>query len=188
MPAGSTITYVVTGTVISTATGTISNTASVTPPFGSSQMATDTDNLSTLSITKSDDAGGSSPNTVGSVVTGQTLTYTFVVSNTGPGDVIGATITNPMPPSNFTLTSWTAASTGSQHGHRLCGERHDPDRSNGGQLAGQQRDHVHDHRYGQFDGRGRIDALEYGHGHLWQHDRYRHRHRQLAQSDADQDR
>ena len=113
LPAGSTVTYVVTGTVSSTATGTLSNTATVTPPGSSTETATDTDNLPTLSITKIDNAGGSSiTDTTGNVTPGQSLTYTVVVSNAGPGNVTGATITDPIP-SNLTGDTWTAASTGS---------------------------------------------------------------------------
>jgi uncharacterized repeat protein (TIGR01451 family) len=113
LPAGSAITYTITGTVNSAATGTLSNTATVTPPTGSAKTATDNDNLTNLSITKVDNAGGSSitPST-GNVLQGQSLTYTVVVSNSGPGNVTGATITDPIPP-GLTGDAWTAASTGS---------------------------------------------------------------------------
>ena len=91
----------------------LSNTATVTPPIGTPKAATDTDNLSDLSITKVDNAGGSSitPST-GNVVPSQSLTYTVVVSNTGPGSVTGATIADPIP-SDITGDTWTATSTGS---------------------------------------------------------------------------
>ena len=86
LPAGSTITYTVTGMVSGTATGTLINPASIadTPPNGTptSTTATDTDNV--MTITKIDSAGGSSvTGAVGTVVQGQALTYTIVVSNTG---------------------------------------------------------------------------------------------------------
>ncbi len=85
-----------TGTVSSTATGTMSNTATVTPPLGTAKTATDTDNLPDLSITKVDNAGGSSITpSVGNVTPGQTVVYTVVVTNSGPGNVTGATITDP---------------------------------------------------------------------------------------------
>ncbi len=111
LPADSQITYTITGTVISTATGSFSNTATVAPPNGTPQTATDTDNVVDLSITKSDNAGGSSPSTVGNVTPGQTLVYTVVVNNTGPGSLTGATITDPIP-ADITGDTWTAASTG----------------------------------------------------------------------------
>ncbi len=111
MPAGSTITYTITGTVLSTATGTFSNTATVTPSGGLTIPATDTDNLPNLSITKSDNAGGSSPSTVGNVTPGQTLIYTITVSNTGPGSVSGASVTDPLP-SSLTNASYTTTLNG----------------------------------------------------------------------------
>ncbi len=121
LPAGSTITYVVTGTVSSTATGVLSNSATVTPSGGTGTTATDTDNLADLSITKVDNAGGSSitPST-GNVTPGQSLTYTIVVSNAGPGNVTEATITDPLP-SSFSGASWTATATGGASGFASSG-------------------------------------------------------------------
>ncbi len=114
LPAGSTVTYVITGTVNPTATGTLSNTASVTPSGGTAKTATDNDNLANLSITKVDNAGGSS------ITPGQTLVYTVVVSNTGTGNVTGATIADPLP-GNFTGDSWTASETGGANGFSATG-------------------------------------------------------------------
>ncbi len=121
LPASSTITYVITGTVSPTATGTLSNTASVTPPGAGPLTATDTDNLANLSISKVDNAGGSSitPST-GHVIPGQTLVYTVVVSNTGTGNVTGAAVTDPLP-GNFTGDSWTASETGGANGFSPTG-------------------------------------------------------------------
>src|SRR6201999_3318387 len=94
MPVGSTITYVVHATVVSTATGTLTNVATITDPQGvidptpGNNTATDIDNLSPqadLKITKVDNVGGSSiTGTHGSIVPGSALTYTIVVSNVGP--------------------------------------------------------------------------------------------------------
>ena len=92
MPAGSTVTYMVTVNVSPTATGTISNTAIIASAVDSNpanNSATDTDVLTPqadLSITKIDDHGGSSitPST-GTVIPGQNpLIYTIVVTNNGP--------------------------------------------------------------------------------------------------------
>src|SRR6202044_3531492 len=49
--------------------------------------------------------------TTGNVSPGQSMTYTIVVSNTGPGFINGVLVTDPFP-SNFNVTGWTAASTG----------------------------------------------------------------------------
>ncbi len=120
MPAGSTITYTITGTVAAT-TGSISNVASVTPPGGTKKTATDTDNLPDLSITKVDNAGGSSitPST-GSITNGEMLTYTIVVSNSGPGNQTGAIITDPLP-SFISGASWTAVGAGGASGFATSG-------------------------------------------------------------------
>ena len=94
LPVGSTITYTVVATISGSATGTLSNTATVTPPGSvtdptpANNSATDTDTLAAqadLAITKTDG--------VVTVVPGTTTTYTIVVTNTGPSDVTGATVT-----------------------------------------------------------------------------------------------
>jgi uncharacterized repeat protein (TIGR01451 family) len=111
LPPGGTVTFSATGTIDPAATGTLSNTASVDAPAGvtdpdtTNNSATDTDALTPrvdLSITKSDG--------VTSVVPGNSLTYTIVVSNAGPSDVTGATVTDSFPAS-LTGVSWTATAT-----------------------------------------------------------------------------
>ena len=129
LPAGSTITYTVTGTVSGTATGTLINPASIsdTPPNGTptSTTATDTDNV--MTITKKDSAGGNSTTgAVGTVVQGQTLTYTIVVSNTGTqaGTITGAMVNDPFP-TFFTATNFATSETGGANHHRQSlGDRH----------------------------------------------------------------
>jgi uncharacterized repeat protein (TIGR01451 family) len=121
LPAGSTITYVVTGTVSAAATGTLSNTATVTPNGGTAKTATDNDNLANLSITKVDNVGGSSiTGAIGDLTPPGTVTYTVVVSNTGTGNVTEATIADPMP-SQISSDSWTAAGTGGASGFATSG-------------------------------------------------------------------
>ena len=161
LPAGSSITYVVTGAVSSTVTGTLSNTASVTPPGSSSETATDTDNLPSLAITKVDNAGGSSITaSTGNVAPGQSLTYTVVVSNAGPANVTGATISDPIP-ADLTGDTWTAASTGSVAATGFATSGTGNINQTRSQSPGKQRDHLYDHRDGQFDGHGHL--LEHGH-------------------------
>ncbi len=61
LPAGSTITYTVTGTVSPTATGTLLNTVNVTPANGAPVFANDDDQMVDLSVTRmAQCAGGSS--------------------------------------------------------------------------------------------------------------------------------
>jgi len=102
MPVGSTITYTVIGTINSAATGILSNTATVTAPFGTidptpeNNTATDDDDpnpIVDLSITKTDGITTYRRN--------QPLTYTIVVTNSGPSDVQDATVTDNFPAAFF---------------------------------------------------------------------------------------
>ena len=110
-PAG-TATYTLQATLSAAATGTVANTATVALPTGASDptpgnnTATDTDTISPeadLSITKSDGVTAAIP--------GSTTTYTVVASNSGPSDVLGATVSDPIP-TGITAFSWTCAPTG----------------------------------------------------------------------------
>src|SRR5207237_356414 len=85
----------VTAPVLSTATGTASNTASATVPSGffdptaANNSATVTTTINPqvdLAVTKT-----GSPNPVNA---GQNLTYTITVTNNGPNNVTGATVTD----------------------------------------------------------------------------------------------
>ena len=112
-PSTRTITYT-TGTLISgattafqisaqidpSATGTLSNTATVTPPSGvvdpdpSNDTSTDTDKLKPtgdLSIVKTDGTANAIPGTL--------ITYTITVTNAGPSTATGATIVDSLPAS-----------------------------------------------------------------------------------------
>ena len=109
--SGGTATFTVSGTVPSGTTGQFVNSATVTPPSGtndpllSNNTATDqnpANPTADLSITKT-----SSPNPY---VPGQPLTYTIVVTNNGPSDVLGATVTDPLPAAlNGVGFTWTCS-------------------------------------------------------------------------------
>jgi uncharacterized repeat protein (TIGR01451 family) len=108
---GQSVTITLTGTIDPTATGTLTNTATVSPPSGmtdpnpANNSATDTDTLTPqgdLSITKTD--------SVTSAVPGTTDSYTMVVSNTGPSDVTGASVSDPVP-AGVTSTTWTTTAS-----------------------------------------------------------------------------
>ena len=114
IPAGGSITYTVHANISSAATGTLSNTATVssaceTPP-PRDNTAIDTDTLTPqadLSITKTDGVSSATP--------GSPMTYTIVVGNAGPSNVVGATVSDGFP-APFTGDSWTAVATGGATG------------------------------------------------------------------------
>ncbi|MDH5233795.1 MAG: hypothetical protein OEW77_02475 [Gemmatimonadota bacterium] len=93
---GGTLTFLATGTVASGATGTISNTATAAAPLGlndpaGNNSATDADPLvpsADVSVSKSGPA---------TVTPGTTVTYTVVVTNTGPSDAVSVSVADPTP-------------------------------------------------------------------------------------------
>jgi uncharacterized repeat protein (TIGR01451 family) len=109
LPNGSSVIYVVTASILPSATGTISNTANVIPPVGiidngpGENMDTDDTTLTPiadLTITKSD-----SPDPV---TAGTDLTYTMTVSNVGPSNARTLGFEDIIP-ANTTLVSFTPA-------------------------------------------------------------------------------
>ena len=117
LPRGSTITYTITANISLSATGNLVNTATVSPPSGvadsdpTNNTATDTDTpalQSDLSITQTDATATYTP--------GTGLTYTIVVHNGGPSNVVGAIVTDTFDPALGTPT-WSATGTsGTQFG------------------------------------------------------------------------
>jgi uncharacterized repeat protein (TIGR01451 family) len=111
LPAGGSVTYTSSCTISSLATGTLSNTATVTAPAGvadpnkGNNSATDTDTLSPsadLAITKTDGVTTATP--------GGSVTYTITASNAGPSNATGATVADTFPAS---LTcNWTCGGAG----------------------------------------------------------------------------
>ncbi len=104
LPAGGSVTYTASCAIAASATGTLSNTAtvssSVTDPTPGNNSATDTDTLTPqadLSITKTDG--------VTSVVAGGSVSYTIVASNAGPSNAPGTSVVDTFPAS-LTCT-WT---------------------------------------------------------------------------------
>src|SRR5205807_684508 len=121
MPPGSSITYKATGKLSAAATGTLSDTASVTAPSGISDpnsannSATDTDNIiikADLKVTVTDGKT--------SAVAGSKNTYTIVVTNAGPSKVSGAVIRDTFP-STFTGVTYTATTSGGASGFTASG-------------------------------------------------------------------
>src|SRR5207245_2677907 len=122
MPGGSVIIYTATGTIDPSApSGTLSDTATVSVPSGvtdpdlTNNSATDSDALvlsANLKVTVTD---GKS-----SVVSGQSDTYTIVVTNNGLGRVSGAVVGDSFP-AVFTGVRFTATQTGGASGFTANG-------------------------------------------------------------------
>src|SRR5439155_854134 len=122
MPSGSVITYTATGTIDPSApSGTLSDTATVSVPSGvtdpdlTNNSATDSDPLvltANLKVTVTD---GKS-----SVVSGQSDTYTIVVTNNGSGRVSGSVVNDSFP-AVFTGVTFTATQTGGASGFTANG-------------------------------------------------------------------
>ena len=119
LPAGSSVTYTAVCDIDPAATGTLSNTAtvsgSVTDPNGSNNTATDNDTAlspeADLSVTKDDG--------VTSAVPGESVTYTIVAANAGPSDDPSVSLTDPFP---AVLTcSYTSAASGGATGNTALG-------------------------------------------------------------------
>jgi uncharacterized repeat protein (TIGR01451 family) len=110
LPVGASVTYTATCAVSSSATGTLSNTATVSggavgDSNAANNSATDTDTLTpqaNLGITKTDG--------VTTATAGGSVTYTITASNAGPSNATGATVADTFPAS-LTCT-WTCVGAG----------------------------------------------------------------------------
>jgi uncharacterized repeat protein (TIGR01451 family) len=126
------ITYVISGTILSADTGSLSSTATVSPNEQSNSdttnnTATDTDNLTPqgdLTITTSDSDGGSSAKGA-NVIPGTSITFTIVAKNLGTSDVYSAAITDALP-AGFTVLSSTGTDTANSSGVAPSGFNNSP--------------------------------------------------------------
>ena len=112
LPAGGSVTFTVDATLDASATGVLSNTATLTPPVGlvdattGDHSATDVDAITPevdLTISKTHGATDSVP--------GQAITYTIVVGNDGPSNVVGAAVDDTMP-ADLGSVSWRCVEAG----------------------------------------------------------------------------
>ncbi len=108
LPAGGSATYTASCAISAAATGTLSNTATVTiagDPNTANNSATDTDTLTpqaNLGITKTDGVTTATP--------GGAVTYTITTNNAGPSNAPGSTVADTFPAS-LTCT-WTCVGAG----------------------------------------------------------------------------
>ena len=176
LPSGSSVIFSFNVEIDPSATGTLVNTATVSPPAGTTDpnpgnnTATDTDTLTPqadLAVTKDDGKT--------TVVPGTSDTYTITVTNNGPSTVTSLTLTDPMPAALLN-TIFGTLSRDLQRGHRGM-ERAEP---------GERPEREHDAQRHDRSERDRL-AHQHGHGHpAGRDDRHqprqqqRHRHRHAA--------
>jgi uncharacterized repeat protein (TIGR01451 family) len=112
LPAGSSVTYIATCAISPSASGTLSNLASLISPVGvpdpdtSNNTATDSDEL-----TAQADLGVTVTDGVATVHPGSSVTYTITASNAGLSSVASANVTDAFP-AVLTTCSWTCTGAG----------------------------------------------------------------------------
>jgi len=114
IPVGGSLTYTITANIAPTATGNLANTANISVPGGyadinpANNSATDTDTpaaSSDLGITMTDNSTA--------YVANATKTYNIMVSNVGPSNAIGATVTDIFSANtNIASVSWICTPAG----------------------------------------------------------------------------
>ena len=118
LPAGSSLTYQVTANILSSATGNMTNTVTVTMPAGYIEPTPDDNTDSDTDVQESQaDLSVSKDDGVTLISPGTTITYTIVVSNLSPSDVWGAEVTDSIPAE---IDSWTWVCTGTTGGASGC--------------------------------------------------------------------
>ena len=127
LATGQSVTLELAGTVPSGATGpTYVDTATASASDAALVSATDSDTLGIqgdVTTTKTDNDGGSSVvPTTGTGAPGTSITYTVVASDSGPSDVTGAEIYDPMTVvHDFSSDTWTATASGGATGFTPSG-------------------------------------------------------------------
>ena len=121
LPSGSSITYKTTGTINPSASGSMSDTttvsvpAGVTDPNAANNTATDTDTLVAQADLKVTITDGKS-----AAKAGAKDTYTITVSNPGPSTATGAVVSDTFP-NTFTAVTFTATQSGGASGFTTSG-------------------------------------------------------------------
>ncbi len=120
IPVGATLTYTVVATIALDATGNLVNTATVGAPPGETDTNPNNTATSTVPLTPQADLAITKTDGVTSVTPGGTTTYTIVVSNNGPVNVVGATVIDNLPAA-ITSDTFTAVGSGGATGFTASG-------------------------------------------------------------------
>ena len=115
LPSGASVTYTAVAQVRSSATGTVSNTVTVNGPDNEGNLANNSV-TDTNAITLEADLSVSQTDGQSNVSNGEGVTYTIIVSNAGPSDVIGASLVDALP-SNLIDGLYTSTATGGASGN-----------------------------------------------------------------------
>src|SRR5262249_7280476 len=111
LPVGATVTFTFTVQVRASATGTLLNSATISPPTGVTETNPD-NNSSTVTepLTPQADLSITKDDGTTTLVPGTTDTYTIVVTTLGPSAVSGATVSASLP-AGVTSATWTATAS-----------------------------------------------------------------------------
>jgi uncharacterized repeat protein (TIGR01451 family) len=112
LPVGASVTFALLATISSGASGTLTNTATVSTPAGiidptpGNNGATDSDTI--VPATVMADLAIVKTNGAASLTVGATTIYTLAVSNNGPGEVVDAVVTD-VAPAGLVFGTWSCA-------------------------------------------------------------------------------
>lgn len=121
VPIGGSVTYTLAAAVDPSATGSITNTATVQPPSGGTDPNPNDDTASDTNIlTPIADVSIAATTTSTKALPGQTIRYTVTVRNDGPSTAAGAAMNNFLS-GNFASTTWVSIAIGGATGNSSSG-------------------------------------------------------------------
>lgn len=115
LPSGATARFVLDAHISPSATGNLINTATVTEPTGVTDPNTANNSATDIDVPKTADMSITKTDGVTTYLPGGTTTYTIVVTNNGPHEVLEKTVSDILPP-EITSATWTAVYTGGASG------------------------------------------------------------------------
>ncbi len=111
LPVGRAVVFTATGTVSPSALGTLTNTATVMPPAGTTDPNPGNDSSTdTTTILASADLAADKDGPPGFIVAGTPVSFTITVTNAGPSTATGVVLADPTPP-GLTFVSNAGACT-----------------------------------------------------------------------------